>query len=111
MMKFCEVVLTFTSSCWQNPMVWPFKWNLFERNVMWHYLFLNILQNEIWDFCIHSSHNGLTQLQYFLNLTSINLVTRVLSTHPSLAPGEQVGEDPGHEIATIFWVFLSQIKG
>ena len=36
--------------CWQKPMVWPFKWNLFSSTFAWYHLFFNILQNEIWDF-------------------------------------------------------------
>ena len=37
--------------CGQNPMEWPFKWNLLGSSFMWCYLFLKILRNEIWDFC------------------------------------------------------------
>ena len=37
--------------CGQNPMEWPFKWNLLGSTFMWCYLFLKILRNEIWDFC------------------------------------------------------------
>jgi len=32
-----------------NPMVLPFKWNLFSSTFMWYYLYLSILQNEMWD--------------------------------------------------------------
>ena len=30
-------------------MVWPFKWNLLSSTFTWYYLYLSILQNEIWD--------------------------------------------------------------
>ena len=36
--------------CGRNPMVWPFKWNLFSSTFEWFHLFFNILQNKIWDF-------------------------------------------------------------
>ena len=34
--------------CGQNPIVLPFKWNLFGKTFTKNYLFLNILQKEIW---------------------------------------------------------------
>ena len=37
--------------CWQNPIVLPFKWNLFGRTFAQDYLFLRILRKEIWNFC------------------------------------------------------------
>ena len=30
--------------CGWNPMVWPFKWNLFSSTFTWHYLFSNLVQ-------------------------------------------------------------------
>ena len=45
------------SVCGRNPMMWPFKWNLFSSTFAWYHLLLfffflvfNILQNYILDF-------------------------------------------------------------
>ena len=35
--------------CGWNHMVWPFKWNLASSTFTWHYLYLSIFQNKIWD--------------------------------------------------------------
>ena len=37
--------------CGWNPVVLPFKWNLFSITFTVYYLFLNILQNEIGKIC------------------------------------------------------------
>ena len=34
----------------RNPMVWPFKWNLFSSTFVWYHLFVSIVQNKIWNF-------------------------------------------------------------
>ena len=47
-MEFCKVTLTFV--CGRNPMMWPFKWKLSACTFTWCYLFLKILENEIWKF-------------------------------------------------------------
>ena len=31
--------------CGRNPMMWPFKWNLFSSTFTWCYLYFSILQN------------------------------------------------------------------
>ena len=36
--------------CGWNPMMWPFKWKLSAGTFTWYYLFLKILENEIWKF-------------------------------------------------------------
>ena len=36
--------------CGRNPMVWPYKWNLFSSTFAWYHLLFNILQNEILGF-------------------------------------------------------------
>ena len=36
--------------CGRNPMMWPFKWKLSACTFTWCYLFLTILENEIWKF-------------------------------------------------------------
>ena len=36
--------------CGPNPMMWPFKWKLSACNLTWCYLFVKILENEIWKF-------------------------------------------------------------
>ena len=36
--------------CWWSPMMWPFKWKLSACTFTWCYLFLKILENEIWKF-------------------------------------------------------------
>ena len=36
--------------CRWNPMMWPFKWNLSACTYTWCYLFVKILENEIWKF-------------------------------------------------------------
>ena len=48
-METCSVISNFWV-CGRNPMVWPFKWNLFSSTFAWYHLFFHILQNEIWDF-------------------------------------------------------------
>ena len=34
----------------RNPVVWPFKWNLFGSTFSWYHLFFNTSQNKIWEF-------------------------------------------------------------
>ena len=34
--------------CGRNPMIWPFKWKLSACSFIWCYLFVKILENEIW---------------------------------------------------------------
>ena len=36
--------------CGRNPMMWPFKWKLSACTFTWCYLFVKILENEIWKF-------------------------------------------------------------
>ena len=36
--------------CGRNPMMWPFKWKLSTCTFTWCYLFVKILENEIWKF-------------------------------------------------------------
>ena len=36
--------------CERNPIVRPFKWNLFGSTFAWYHLCFNILQNKIWYF-------------------------------------------------------------
>ena len=36
--------------CGRNSMMWPFKWNLSACTLTWCYLFVKILENEIWKF-------------------------------------------------------------
>ena len=36
---------------WWNPIVWPFKWNLFSSSFAWHHLLDIKLQNRIRNFC------------------------------------------------------------
>ena len=48
LMEFCKVILTFV--CGRNPMMWPFKWKLSACTFTWCYLFLRMLENEIWEF-------------------------------------------------------------
>ena len=36
--------------CGRNPIVWPFRWKLSACTFTWCYLFVRILENEIWKF-------------------------------------------------------------
>ena len=45
------IVITFWV-CGPNPAVFPFKRNLFVITSSWHYLFFNISQHEICNFCL-----------------------------------------------------------
>ena len=47
LMEFCKVTLTFE---YRKPMMWPFKWKLSACTYTWCYLFVKLLENEIWKF-------------------------------------------------------------
>ena len=49
LMEFCKATLTF-EVCRRNPMMWPFKWKLSACTFTWCYLFVKILENEMWKF-------------------------------------------------------------